>query len=163
MQHQNYFILKGFFLHHNFVVALLNDLFGIQCRGGCMCAGPYAQVLLGIDDKLASVYEAQLKTSESKDGNLLKPGFVRISFNFHSSDEEVNFIIDAVKLVARFGWRLLPHYRIDSETASFISTVNHVEDVVVQTQVHIFTHYFFLILSIISKSLCGFGQFFPEK
>ena len=28
------------YLHHNFVVALLNDLFGIQSRGGCSCAGP---------------------------------------------------------------------------------------------------------------------------
>ncbi|KNC72488.1 hypothetical protein SARC_14955, partial [Sphaeroforma arctica JP610] len=31
------------YLHYNFVGALLNDLFGIQCRGGCVCAGPYAQ------------------------------------------------------------------------------------------------------------------------
>ena len=35
------------FLHHNFVVALLNDLFGIQARGGCSCAGPYGHRLLG--------------------------------------------------------------------------------------------------------------------
>ncbi len=35
---------SGLFLHHNFVCALLNDLFGIQARGGCSCAGPYAQV-----------------------------------------------------------------------------------------------------------------------
>ena len=32
------------FLHHNFVSALLNDLFGVQARGGCACAGPYAEV-----------------------------------------------------------------------------------------------------------------------
>ena len=32
------------FLHHNYVCALLNDVFGIQARGGCACAGPYAQV-----------------------------------------------------------------------------------------------------------------------
>ena len=31
-------------LHYNFVAALLNDLFGVQSRGGCACAGPYAQV-----------------------------------------------------------------------------------------------------------------------
>ena len=37
------------FLHHNYVVALLNDLFGIQSRGGCSCAGPYGHRLLGID------------------------------------------------------------------------------------------------------------------
>jgi hypothetical protein len=28
------------YLHHEFVVALLNDLLGIQARGGCSCAGP---------------------------------------------------------------------------------------------------------------------------
>ena len=36
----------GRYLHHNFVVALLNDLFGIQARGGCSCAGPYGHRLL---------------------------------------------------------------------------------------------------------------------
>ncbi len=40
---------SGLYLHHNFVVALLNDLFGIQTRGGCSCAGPYGHRLLGID------------------------------------------------------------------------------------------------------------------
>jgi selenocysteine lyase/cysteine desulfurase len=39
----------GAYLHHNFVVALLNDLFGIQTRGGCSCAGPYGHRLLDID------------------------------------------------------------------------------------------------------------------
>lgn len=34
----------GRFLHHNFVSTLLNDVFGIQARGGCACAGPYAMV-----------------------------------------------------------------------------------------------------------------------
>ena len=40
---------RGSFLHYNFVVAVLNDLFGIQSRGGCSCAGPYGHRLLGID------------------------------------------------------------------------------------------------------------------
>ena len=40
---------SGRYLHHNFVVAVLNDLFGIQSRGGCSCAGPYGHSLLGID------------------------------------------------------------------------------------------------------------------
>jgi selenocysteine lyase/cysteine desulfurase len=42
--------LTGAVLHHNFVTTLLNDLFGVQARGGCMCAGPYAIRLLGISD-----------------------------------------------------------------------------------------------------------------
>jgi selenocysteine lyase/cysteine desulfurase len=40
---------SGRYLHHNFIVALLNDLFGLQARGGCSCAGPYGHRLLGID------------------------------------------------------------------------------------------------------------------
>jgi hypothetical protein len=29
---------SGYYLHHNFVTALLNDLFGIQSRSGCAVA-----------------------------------------------------------------------------------------------------------------------------
>lgn len=45
---------SGYYLHHNYVCTLLNDLFGIQVRGGCACAGPYAQDLLNINDDLVS-------------------------------------------------------------------------------------------------------------
>lgn len=48
---------RGAFLHHNFVCSVLNDVFGIQARGGCACAGPYAQDLMGIDEALALEYE----------------------------------------------------------------------------------------------------------
>ena len=37
-------------LHSNFVVAVLNDLFGIQARSGCFCAGPYIHRMYPIDD-----------------------------------------------------------------------------------------------------------------
>lgn len=37
---------SGKLVHHNFVSVLLNDLYGIQARGGCACAGPYAQASL---------------------------------------------------------------------------------------------------------------------
>ena len=40
-------------LHGRFVTRLLNDLFGIQARGGCACAGPYGHTLLNIDHELS--------------------------------------------------------------------------------------------------------------
>lgn len=40
---------SGRYLHHNFVVALLNDLFEIQSRGGCSLRRPVGHRLLGID------------------------------------------------------------------------------------------------------------------
>lgn len=56
---------RPMYLHHTFVAALLNDLFGVQCRAGCVCAGPYAMDLLGIDEALAKLYEAALVTKSA--------------------------------------------------------------------------------------------------
>lgn len=51
---------KGKPLHGAFVAALLNDLFGIQSRGGCACAGPYGHTLLKIDDTLSHFYRSAI-------------------------------------------------------------------------------------------------------
>ena len=51
---------SGRYLHHNYVVALLNDLFGIQSRGGCSCAGPYGHRLLGIDIERSHEFEREI-------------------------------------------------------------------------------------------------------
>lgn len=48
------------FLHFNFVCAVLNDVFGVQTRGGCACAGPYSLRLLGIPPTTAARLEAAL-------------------------------------------------------------------------------------------------------
>ncbi|MEO1078345.1 MAG: aminotransferase class V-fold PLP-dependent enzyme [Pseudomonadota bacterium] len=96
-------------LHHGFVTALLNDLFGIQARGGCSCAGPYGHDLLGID----------LETSESLDAligrgyDCLKPGWVRINLHFAAGEDEIAYLLQALGLIASYGWRLLPSYALD--------------------------------------------------
>ena len=41
---------RGKLLHGPFVATLLSDLFGIQARGGCACAGPYGHQLLDINE-----------------------------------------------------------------------------------------------------------------
>jgi selenocysteine lyase/cysteine desulfurase len=100
-------------LHHNFVVALLNDLFGIQARGGCSCAGPYGHRLLGIDLETSARFESVI----AQGCEVIKPGWVRVNFNYFIAEEEFNYIIEAVHLIADQGWRLLPLYRYESETA----------------------------------------------
>lgn len=102
----------GLYLHHNFVVALLNDLFGIQTRGGCSCAGPYGHRLLGIDLERSHEFERQI--AAGCEG--IKPGWVRVNFNYFVADEVSNYLIEAVALVAREGWKLLPDYRFDPVT-----------------------------------------------
>jgi selenocysteine lyase/cysteine desulfurase len=100
------------FLHHNFVVAVLNDLFGIQSRGGCSCAGPYGHRLLGID--LDRSHEFEREITRGCEG--IKPGWVRVNFNYFIDDETLDYIIDAVALVADRGRFLLPYYRFEPDT-----------------------------------------------
>ncbi len=100
---------RGRLVHHNFIVALLNDLFGIQARGGCSCAGPYAHRLLGIDDHIADAFACQIGSGHSG----LRPGWVRINFNYFISETTFSAIVAAVDFVARHGWKFMPLYRFD--------------------------------------------------
>ncbi len=102
----------GRYLHHNFVVALLNDLFGIQSRGGCSCAGPYGHRLLGIDIDRSHEFEREI--AHGCEG--IKPGWVRVNFNYFISETVFGYVVDAVDLVARHGWAMLPDYRFDPVT-----------------------------------------------
>ncbi len=96
-------------LHHNYVVALLNDLFGVQSRGGCSCAGPYGHRLLGID--LDTSHEFAREVARGCEG--IKPGWVRVNFNYFISEVAFNYILEAVHLIAEHGWKLLSQYRFD--------------------------------------------------
>lgn len=104
------------YLHHSYVVALLNDLFGIQARGGWSCAGPYGHRLLGIDlttgDEFARAIECGYEG--------IKPGWVRVNFNYFISEAVFSFVLDAVEFVATHGWKLLPLYRFDADNARWI-------------------------------------------
>jgi hypothetical protein len=100
---------NGRVLHHNFVVALLNDLFGIQARGGCSCAGPYGHRLLCITPRRS----AALREQAGRGYLGIKPGWARVNFNYFISDEVGEFIIDAVDLIATDGHRLLTEYTFD--------------------------------------------------
>lgn len=100
------------YLHHAFVAALLNDLFGIQARSGCSCAGPYGHRLLGIDLERSREFEREIV--RGCEG--VKPGWVRVNFNYFISEDTFQFILDAVHFIANEGWKLLPHYQFDPDT-----------------------------------------------
>jgi len=106
---------RNAYLHHNFVVTLLNDLFGIQSRGGCSCAGPYGHRLLGIDLDRSKEFEREIV--RGCEG--IKPGWIRVNFNYFLSDIELAYLVDAIHLVANDGWRLLPHYDFDPDTGAW--------------------------------------------
>lgn len=82
-------------MHHNLIVRLLNDKFGIQTRGGCSCAGTYGHILLGVDEETSHRITEQINEGDVTQ----KPGWVRISLHPTSTDVEAQFVVDAVKQV----------------------------------------------------------------
>jgi selenocysteine lyase/cysteine desulfurase len=100
------------YLHHNFVVAVLNDLFGIQARGGCSCAGPYGHRLLAIGAARSHAFREEI--GHGCDG--VKPGWARVNLNYFISPAAAGYIAAAVELIAAGGYRLLPDYRFDPHT-----------------------------------------------
>lgn len=100
------------YLHHNLVVALLNDLFGIQARGGCSCAGPYGHYLLGLDDTNAMRHEALVIQGKS----LFRPGWTRLGFTAFQSEETRHYVLEAVRFIAKHGFTLMRLYDCDRKS-----------------------------------------------
>jgi len=103
------------FLHWNFVVAVLNDLFGIQSRGGCSCAGPYGHSLFRIGPEKSAAFEREV----AKGNECIKPGWFRINFNYFISEEAFDYIVKAIDMVATHGWKLLPGYNFDPHSGKW--------------------------------------------
>ena len=83
-------------IHYNLIVKLLNDLYGIQVRGGCSCAGTYGHFLLHVDPSRSKHIAHKIN-----DGDLSeKPGWVRLSFHPTMTVDEVNYIIDAIENIS---------------------------------------------------------------
>lgn len=103
-------------LHPGLAVQLLNDLFGIQARAGCSCAGPYGARLLGVSPEKAErvarlVGEGRFKAA--------KFGWARLSLHFTFSDEDLAYALDSVEFLGEHGWRFLPDYFFDCASASW--------------------------------------------
>jgi hypothetical protein len=94
---------------------MLSDYHGIQARGGCACAGPYAHSLLGIDRAASDNLRAALQAGDE----LQKPGWVRLNFSYLLDDAKVDRIIDAVDRLAREPYPAADAYTVDPSTARF--------------------------------------------
>lgn len=102
-------------LHYNLAVKLLNDRFGIQTRGGCSCAGTYGHYLLNVDKDFSHSI-----TSEISCGILdKKPGWVRLSLHPTSSNEELDFVIHAIKQMCQNHVEWSKEYHYDSKTNEY--------------------------------------------
>ncbi|RVE49679.1 hypothetical protein evm_005654 [Chilo suppressalis] len=128
---------RGTFLHHNFVCAVLNDVFGIQARGGLSSNLNYGSDILGIDDQLLREYEKLLNVEAQREiarvrkmsdvkapevpihNEHLRPGFCRVSLPYFMSESELAFVLEALKMVATEGWKILPQYIVSPQTGQW--------------------------------------------
>ncbi len=106
-------IFKGF--HHNYAVALLSDFFGIQVRGGCMCAGPYGHELLHIDPSVSLSIKGEMERGHCG----VKPGWVRVSLSPVTRESEFQALLEGVEFVTRRGRDYLNRYELVDETGEW--------------------------------------------
>jgi len=106
---------RGHYLHHKFVTALLNDLFGIQSRAGCSCAGPYGHRLLNIDLETSERYRSVVQQGHCG----MKPGWCRVGLHWVMDNAEADYVIGAVHFVANHGHRFLGLYDFDLSTGTW--------------------------------------------
>ncbi|KAH0745603.1 hypothetical protein KY285_007260 [Solanum tuberosum] len=102
-------------LHGPFVAKLLNDLFGIQARGGCACAGPYGHTLLKVDEPHSLAFKDAIEMGYTG----VKPGWTRISFPYYMSKEEFEFILAALEFISIYGQRFLPLYNFNWKSGAW--------------------------------------------
>lgn len=111
--------------HHNLLVKLLNDLYGIQARGGCSCAGTYGHFLLGIDKDVSNSI-----TDELDRGNYyFKPGWVRVSLHPTTTVEEINQLIFGLDYIVKNYEELKAEYLYIESQNEFIHKEISTEDI----------------------------------
>ena len=117
--HRNRLSVFSFYFenyHYNLVVKLLNDHFGIQTRGGCSCAGTYGHFLLNVDrDK-----SYQIKHQIQEGCNTDKPGWVRLSLHPTMTNDEIQFICESIKSLARNIEEWSKDYRYDMRKNDYV-------------------------------------------
>lgn len=102
-------------IHQQLFTRMLSDIYGVQARGGCACAGPYAHRLLDIDKATSEALFANLEAGQE----LKKPGWVRLNFSYLMDEATVQFIIDSVNDLCLTAKDHIPFYEVDPATARF--------------------------------------------
>jgi selenocysteine lyase/cysteine desulfurase len=102
-------------VHYNFIVRVLSDHFGVQVRGGCSCAGTYGHYLLHVTNEQSRTITEKIDTGDLS----LKPGWVRLSLHPVMTNDELDFILEAIEEIARHPGRWEPLYAYDLHTNEF--------------------------------------------
>ncbi|WP_413661020.1 aminotransferase class V-fold PLP-dependent enzyme [Maricaulis sp. D1M11] len=103
-------------LHPRLVTVLLNDVFGIQSRAGCSCAGPYGHDLLDLDDTMSRELRARVLGGEAG----ARPGWCRVSLHWVMSEAEISYLVQAVNMLADHADALEALYDYTPQTGRWV-------------------------------------------
>ena len=110
-------------IHYNLIVKLLNDHFGIQVRGGCACAGTYGHFLLNVSHEQSNLITQQINRGDFSE----KPGWVRLSLHPTLTNDELYYIVDAIRTVSEKHKEWEKDYVYNKHTNEF-RNINEAED-----------------------------------
>jgi selenocysteine lyase/cysteine desulfurase len=101
--------------HYNLVVKLLSDIYGIQVRGGCACAGTYGHYLLDVSYEKSSSITAKITSGDLSE----KPGWIRLSLHQCMTNKELEYTLDAIEEIAKNHVKMAEDYSYDNKTNEF--------------------------------------------
>lgn len=96
-------------LHYNLGVKMLNDRFGIQVRGGCSCAGTYGHYILNVQREYSNHITDLINHGDYSE----KPGWIRLSIHPTTSDQDIDYILEALKQLAKNHKSWAKDYHLD--------------------------------------------------
>ncbi|OGV09442.1 MAG: selenocysteine lyase [Stygiobacter sp. RIFOXYC12_FULL_38_8] len=117
-EHQERLGIISFYVenvHYNLMVKLLNDRFGIQMRGGCSCAGTYGHYLLHVDPTMSKRITDKITQGDLSE----KPGWVRFSLHPTMTNEELDYVLNALEDVIKNSEEWKKDYTYSSKTNEF--------------------------------------------
>ena len=94
---------------------LLSDKFGIQVRGGCVCAGTYGHFLLNVSKERSEEIVRKIEKGDLSD----KPGWVRWSVHPVTKMSEAEYFINSLKTILRNAERWGKDYIYDKKTNEY--------------------------------------------
>jgi len=113
-------------LHYNMGVKLLNDKFGIQCRGGCSCAGTYGHYLLNIGENQSRLITDLINRGDYSE----KPGWMRISLHPTMTEEEVIYIADSIRELAENFLEWMDEYHFDPACLELVPKASNPDQII---------------------------------
>lgn len=93
---------------------MLSDVYGIQARGGCSCAGPYGHRLLGLDRAQSDQIRSQIQNGNHRN----KPGWVRLNFSYMMDEATIHHVVRCVNDLSRDLHQYMHHYTVELATGT---------------------------------------------